>query len=631
MIGQRLGSFLLESKIGAGAMGEVFKASQALKDGRARTAAVKVVSADFLERDLALKRFQREAEILAQLRHPNIVRYYAHGKYQGTYYYAMEFVEGETLDDLIEREGFLGWEQVVEFGIQLCQALQYAHDHQVVHRDLKPSNIMITRDHRIKLTDFGIAKDLDATVNLTRTGRTLGTAAYMAPEQIRGTPGISHKTDLYALGCLLYQMLAGKPPFEGKSAVVLMHSHMAEPPPRPSGKTPDVPRALDDLVVQLMAKDPPDRPWDASQVAHLLEDLRAQAGRGDRVPMAFDKGRKQVADAGGVVLAPSNGDFGPIHPSRGGATGTRLRKPPSSKARVAERDTAERRRRALETAGLGTALVGLVALAAYLLWPPSLEALHARAEPLMKSDSRADWKIALDRYVEPIERRFPDHPYGDQFAELRERIALDEARGRAVQLESPTNLGRPRPDRPVEALYKTTISEITPFVTLGQNALVAEKWSLFVAALERRDDPEQRGWVMLGREKREESLEALREQKLTAANLFRQAMMGLRSGLPEEAVRTQLRQLIASYATPARGDAEFLQLISQADAALDRLNSGDLTAPDDDADAGSTRPRAEPDPEPAPARGSPDDAPDAAPPADPAEGEGDPEAGSARP
>ena len=228
MIGQRLGSFLLDAKIGSGAMGEVFRATQTLKDGRTRIAAVKVVSADFLERENALRRFQREAEILAQLRHPNIVRYYAHGKFQGTYYYAMEYVEGETLDDVLERREYLPWREAVSFGIQLCQALQYAHEHQVVHRDLKPSNLMVTADDRIKLTDFGIAKDLDATVALTRTGRTLGTAAYMAPEQIRGTPGISHKTDLYALGCLLFQMLTGKPPFEGRSAVVLMHAHISE-------------------------------------------------------------------------------------------------------------------------------------------------------------------------------------------------------------------------------------------------------------------------------------------------------------------------------------------------------------------------------------------------------------------
>ncbi|RUL88554.1 serine/threonine-protein kinase [Tautonia sociabilis] len=582
MIGQRLGSFLIEAKIGSGAMGEVYKATQQLKDGRTRTAAVKVVSADFLERDLALKRFQREAEILAQLRHPHIVRYYAHGKFQGTYYYAMEFVEGETLDAVLERQGFLPWQQVVELGIQLCQALQYAHDHQVVHRDLKPSNLMITRDGRLKLTDFGIAKDLDATVNLTRTGRTLGTAAYMAPEQIRGNPPISHKTDLYALGCLLYQMLTGRPPFEGKSAVVLMHAHMAEPAPRPSSKTPDVPRALDDLVVQLMSKEPPDRPWDAAQVAHLLQELRDRTRRGDRVEMAFDRARKQVAASGGVLVPDANGDGHtaalprPGAPTAGTGAGTRSRKSGRSRSSRAKAgaDSSDRRRRMLETGGLALALVGLVALLAVLLWPPSMESLYAEAEKLMASDRRSDWKRAIQYKVEQIERRFPDHPYTDQFSQWRDRIALDEARGRSVQLESPTRIGEPRADQPAEAMYKKVISDIGPMLIAEQHAQVARRWGELAEELARLGDPEQRGWLLLAREKQREHLEKLAAQKRAALTLLSQAELSLRNDLTA-AARTQLDRLIADYSGVALGDPEFLGIIARADAMLKQLEARD--------------------------------------------------------
>ena len=182
------------------------------------------------------ERFEREAEILKQFRHPNIVRWLAWGRFKGTSYFAMEYVEGVTLERVIQERGELPWREVVDLGIQLCDALHYAHEKSVVHRDLKPSNLMITADGKLKLTDFGIAKDLDRTTQLTAPGRTLGTAAYMAPEQIRGTPAVSHKTDLYALGVLFYQMLTGKPPFEGASAVVLMHCHLNEPPPRPSAR-----------------------------------------------------------------------------------------------------------------------------------------------------------------------------------------------------------------------------------------------------------------------------------------------------------------------------------------------------------------------------------------------------------
>ena len=199
----------------------------------------------------------------------------------------MEFVEGSTLEKSIVDRGNLPWLEVVELGIQICDALQYAHQHGVVHRDLKPSNLMLTTtDGKIKLTDFGIAKDLDATA-LTGTGRTLGTAAYMAPEQIRGNPPVSHKTDLYALGVVLYQLVVGKPPFEGSTPVVLMHSHLNEPAPRPSARIHEIPKALDELIVTLMAKSPTDRPWDAAAVGFKLTELRDKASRGASIAMVW--------------------------------------------------------------------------------------------------------------------------------------------------------------------------------------------------------------------------------------------------------------------------------------------------------------------------------------------------------
>ena len=230
MVGEKLGSFRIEGTLGVGAMGVVYKATH---ETTGRPAAVKVVNKDIAQRGKTYERFKREAEILKQFRHANIVRFLALGRYQGTSYIAMEFIEGETLEQLLTTRGSLPWQEVVELGLQICDALHYAHEHGVVHRDLKPSNLMITKTNRVKLTDFGIAKDLDKTA-LTATGRTLGTAAYMAPEQIRGTPEVSHKTDLYALGVVFYQMLTGQAPFEGTSAVVLMHCHLNEPVPRPA-------------------------------------------------------------------------------------------------------------------------------------------------------------------------------------------------------------------------------------------------------------------------------------------------------------------------------------------------------------------------------------------------------------
>src|SRR4051794_34396716 len=275
MIGEKLGTFRIEAILGTGAMGVVYRATS---ETTGKPAAVKVVSGEITQRSKTYERFRREADILQQFRHPHIVRFLAVGRYKGTSYFAMEYVPGETLEQMLRRRGPLPWNEVSDLGIQICEALHYAHEHGVVHRDLKPSNLMVSEKGQVKLTDFGIAKDLDATA-LTATGRTLGTAAYMAPEQIRGTPEVSHKTDLYALGVVLYQMLTGRPAYEGTSAVVLMHCHMNEPVPRPSARVAEIPVALDKLVVQLMAKDPTERPWDAAAVSVALAEIRDKASR----------------------------------------------------------------------------------------------------------------------------------------------------------------------------------------------------------------------------------------------------------------------------------------------------------------------------------------------------------------
>ncbi len=230
MVGERLGSFWIESVLGAGSTAVVYRGSNE-KTGRA--AAVKALRSELPEAAKFHARFEREAAILQQLRHPNIVRFQAMGRFRETSYIAMEYVEGATLVKILEDRGRLPWKYVAELGIQVCDALQYVHQHSVVHRDVKPSDLMLTTDGQIKLIDFGIAKDLGATA-LSAAGRTVGTPAYMSPEQIRGTPAVSHKADLYALGGVLYEMLVGKPPFEGSTPQVLMQCHLNEPPPRAS-------------------------------------------------------------------------------------------------------------------------------------------------------------------------------------------------------------------------------------------------------------------------------------------------------------------------------------------------------------------------------------------------------------
>jgi eukaryotic-like serine/threonine-protein kinase len=291
--GQKVGPFQIESEIGSGAMGQVYLARY-IKNGQ--KVAIKVIAAG-LRNSTAQARFQREAEVLQQLNHPNIVRFYVVSEFEGAPYYAMEFVEGEPLDRLLERRGKLPWDDVVEMGKQICSALQHAHEQGIIHRDLKPSNLMIMKDGTVKLTDFGIAKDLDV-AQLTATNNTVGTASYMSPEQCRGERNLTNKSDLYSLGVVLYELLVGAKPFEAETTMDLFLAHVQGTFERPSRRVLDIPVWLDTLVCQLLEKRPDQRPADAAMVSKALlqvaEKVQAQSSAG------VDAVRTRVGDRNSV-------------------------------------------------------------------------------------------------------------------------------------------------------------------------------------------------------------------------------------------------------------------------------------------------------------------------------------------
>src|SRR6516165_1267623 len=220
LLGQSIGPFAIEKEVGNGAMGTVYLA----RHEKGVRVAIKVM-APGLSSKVASERFKRESDILKQLKHPNIVRLIASGRYRNSPFYAMEYIEGESLDQVMARRGRITWEEVVAIGQQLCAGLQHAHERGIVHRDLKPSNLMVLEDGTIKLTDFGIAKDLDVT-QLTAANCTVGTAAYMSPEQCRGDPNITAKSDLYSLGIMFYELLTGKKPFTAESAMLMFELHV---------------------------------------------------------------------------------------------------------------------------------------------------------------------------------------------------------------------------------------------------------------------------------------------------------------------------------------------------------------------------------------------------------------------
>jgi len=275
LVGQTIGSganrFDIELELGSGAMGAVYRA-QWNQNGKIRRVALKVVALGLLGNEGAMARFEREANILKQLRHPHIVKLYATGSYRKTPFIAMEFIDGEPLDRALARRGKLSWEEVITYGKQLCSALQYAHDKGIIHRDLKPSNLMITNEGVLKLTDFGIAKDTDLTA-LTGQNSTIGTASYMSPEQCKGDKNLTYKSDLYSLGVVFFELLSGKKPFYAENTVDMFLKHVNEPPPKIGKFVENLPPKMEALILQMMEKDKDDRPMDAAWIVRMLTEI----------------------------------------------------------------------------------------------------------------------------------------------------------------------------------------------------------------------------------------------------------------------------------------------------------------------------------------------------------------------
>lgn len=266
---QQLGPYKIERKLGRGGMGTVFAA---VEPTSGLAAAVKVLSIHLAQEEGFRERFEAEIETLRKLRHPNIVRLYGFGEQDGVLFYAMELVEGTSLEDELRRGRRFDWSETTRIGIQLCRALRHAHDRGIIHRDIKPANLLLLGSGPdIKLSDFGIAK-LFGSSGLTADGGVIGTADYMAPEQADGRP-VTHRADLYSVGGLLYALMAGRPPFQARSLPEMLHlQRYAEPDPL-RVHAPDAPAELETIVRELLAKEPEQRIPNAQVLARRLEAM----------------------------------------------------------------------------------------------------------------------------------------------------------------------------------------------------------------------------------------------------------------------------------------------------------------------------------------------------------------------
>ncbi|QDV71144.1 Serine/threonine-protein kinase PrkC [Rosistilla carotiformis] len=271
---EQLGPYKVLDKLGQGGMGAVYRGEHAKTSERV---AIKVIASQIADQPRFRRRFATEIETLKKLNHPNIVRLIGYGEEQGHLFYSMELVDGPSLQQQIRSLKRLPWRDVVRYGIDICGALKHAHDFGVIHRDLKPANLLIAEDQSMKLTDFGIAK-LWLGDDMTAVGAMLGTADYMAPEQAGDGP-ITPRTDLYALGNVLYASLVGRPPFAGKDLTRVITSLHTDPPPPIDLILPELPMELVTLIHLLLEKGPRDRPPTALAVGNRLrailqDDLR---------------------------------------------------------------------------------------------------------------------------------------------------------------------------------------------------------------------------------------------------------------------------------------------------------------------------------------------------------------------
>ena len=308
MIQSRLlgGRYELDGVVGRGGMAEVYRARDIRLD---RVVAVKTLRED-LARDATFQaRFRREAQSAASLNHPSIIAVYDTGEDmegpENVPYIVMEYADGRTLRDLLREDRRLLPERALEITDGVLRALDYSHRHGIVHRDIKPANVMLTPSAEVKVMDFGIARAVsDAQATMTQTAQVIGTAQYLSPEQARGER-VDARSDLYSTGCLLYELLTGRPPFTGDSPVAIAYQHVRENPIPPSRVDPEIPAWADSIVLKAMAKDPADRYQSAAEMRTDIQ--RALSG----VPVA--------APPRNAEMYPSTQRLGP--PSTDGRTG----------------------------------------------------------------------------------------------------------------------------------------------------------------------------------------------------------------------------------------------------------------------------------------------------------------------
>lgn len=401
---EKIGPYLIERKIGSGGMGNVYLGTH---EETHQQVAVKVLPASMAREEGFVLRFSREIQAMRKLSNQHIVQIFEDGKADdGSYYYSMEFVDGETLTSLVQRRKRLPWQEVIEITLQIATALKAAHDAGIVHRDLKPSNLMVGKDGEIKLADFGVAH-VFATTRLTRTGGVVGTAEYMSPEQARGKQA-TKRSDLYSLGAVMYVMLTGRPPFTGKLASDILHQHQFSQCDKPSHYVPELPRMVEDFVCTLLEKKPDDRFPDALVLLRKLKNARSLIEYKVASAAAEATAMQQVSTSDHTAMLASDrtrvAGQSDSEPGDGRGTATMIRD-------VMRREIDERMQKSTlakffdNTFVLITLLILVIAAGFYLsrTTVPDPAERYAQAERVMNAKPGTAWIYTRNEILEPLQ------------------------------------------------------------------------------------------------------------------------------------------------------------------------------------------------------------------------------------
>ncbi|MEU8437246.1 serine/threonine-protein kinase [Streptomyces sp. NPDC029216] len=310
LLGKKIADYLIESEIGRGGMAVVYRARDLRLD---RPVALKLLAPELARNDTFRQRFAHESKVAAAIDHPHIVPVFEAGETDGLLYIAMRFVAGQDLRALLDRTGPLPVETAARIAGQVASALDAAHDHDLVHRDVKPGNILVAdgtdseHPEHVYLTDFGLTKKSLSLTGFTSVGQFVGTLDYVAPEQIAGKP-VDGRCDVYSLGCVVYEMLTGGPPFQRDDDMALLWAHQFDPPPAPSSRRPQLTATVDEVLAKALAKSPEDR-W--GSCLEFTGALRRAGAAAAAAPVAG-----AVAGAAADARAPAASDAPPPPPPR---------------------------------------------------------------------------------------------------------------------------------------------------------------------------------------------------------------------------------------------------------------------------------------------------------------------------